>query len=115
MKRLTEHEVEEMRRLNRGREWTLQRLAARYGVSADGPGSMLVLTTLRITPCSHFREPSDNFGNSIGRTSTFPGPTYTTPRLLAINVRSFKNLECFGSGFSDGVILLSGTAHSHTV
>src|SRR5258708_37201710 len=60
---------------------------------------MLVLTTLSITPCSHFREPSDNFGNSIGRTSTFPGPTYTTPRLLAINVRSFKNLECFGSSF----------------
>src|SRR5258706_6158212 len=60
---------------------------------------MLVLTTLRITPCSHFREPSDNFGKSIGRTSTFPGPTYTTPRLLAINVRSFKNLECFGSSF----------------
>src|SRR5260221_7551978 len=63
---------------------------------------MLVLTTLRITPCSHFREPSDNFGNSIGRTSTFPGPTYTTPRLLAIKVRSFKNLECFGSSFPYG-------------
>src|SRR5258708_3587699 len=63
---------------------------------------MLVLTTLRITPCSHFRESSDNFGNSIGRTSTFPGPTYTTPRLLAINVRSFKNLECFGSSFPYG-------------
>jgi hypothetical protein len=68
---------------------------------------MLVLTTLRITPCSHFREPSDNFGNSIGRTSTFPGPTYTTPRLLAINVGSFKNLECFGSSFRYGVTLLS--------
>src|ERR1700690_981960 len=75
---------------------------------------MLVLTTLSITPCSHFREPSDNFGNSIGRTSTFPGPTYTTPRLLAINVRSFKNLECFGASFRYGVILLSGTAaHAH--
>src|SRR5271166_4337668 len=75
---------------------------------------MLVLTTLRITPCSHFREPSDNFGKSIGRTSTFPGPTYTTPRLLAINVRSFKNLECFRSSFRYSTILLSGTAaHSH--
>src|SRR5271168_2770110 len=75
---------------------------------------MLVLTTLRITPCSHFRDPSDNFGKSIDRTSTFPGPTYTTPRLLAINVRSFKNLECFRSGFRYSVILLSGTAaHSH--
>src|SRR5271154_4808816 len=75
---------------------------------------MLVLTTLRITPCSHFRDPSDNFGKSIGRTSTFPGPTYTTPRLLAINVRSFENLECFGASFSHGVILLSGTAaHAH--
>src|SRR6202049_1060822 len=63
---------------------------------------ILVLTTLSITPCSHFREPSDNFGNSIGRTSTFPGPTYTTPRLLAINVRSFKNLDCFGSSFRYG-------------
>src|SRR5712691_4889327 len=60
---------------------------------------MLVLTTLRITPCSHFREPSDSFGKSIGRTSTFPGPTYTTPRLLAINVPSNKNLECFGASF----------------
>src|ERR1700690_1657332 len=75
---------------------------------------MLVLTTLSITPCSHFREPSDNFGNSIGRTSTFPGPTYTTPRLLAINVLSNKNLECFGASFRYGVILLSGTAaHAH--
>src|SRR6202790_5047659 len=75
---------------------------------------ILVLTTLRITPCSHFRDPSDNFGKSIGRTSTFPGPTYTTPRLLAINVCSFKNLECFGASFRCGVILFSGTAaHSH--
>src|SRR5882762_4664515 len=71
---------------------------------------MLVLTTLRITPCSHFREPSDNFGKSIGRTSTFPGPTYTTPRLFAINVRSNKKSECFGPGFRNGMILLSGTA-----
>src|SRR5712672_3136542 len=67
---------------------------------------MLVLTTLRITPCSHFRDPNDNSGKSIGRTSTFPGPTYTTPRLLAINVRSSNNLECFGSSFGYGVILL---------
>src|ERR1700692_2223101 len=76
---------------------------------------ILVLTTLRITPCSHFRDPSDNFGKSIGRTSTFPGPTYTTPRLLAINVRSFKNPECFRASFRYGVILLSETAaHSPT-
>src|SRR5271154_1666794 len=75
---------------------------------------MLVLTTLRITPCSHFRDPSDNFGKSIDRTSTFPGPTYTTPRLLAINVRSFKNLECFRPSFRHSVILVSGTAaHAH--
>ena len=33
MKKLAEHEVEEMRRLNRESKWTLQRLAARYGVS----------------------------------------------------------------------------------
>src|ERR1700681_1235486 len=71
---------------------------------------MLVLTTFRITPCSHFRDPSDNFGKSIDRTSTFPGPTYTTPRLLAINACSFKNLECFRASFRHGVILLSGTA-----
>src|ERR1035438_8301330 len=69
---------------------------------------MLVLTTLRITPCSHFRDPSDNFGKSIGRTSTFPGPTYTTPRLLAINVRFFENLECFGASFRHGVNLIDG-------
>src|SRR6202047_4547747 len=76
---------------------------------------MLVLTTLRITPCSHFRDPSDNFGKSIGRTSTFLGPTYTTPRLLAISVCSYENLECFGAGFRDGVILLSGAAaDAHT-
>src|SRR6266851_5323428 len=76
---------------------------------------MLVLTTLRITPCSHFRDPSDNFGKSIDRTSTFPGPTYTTPRLLAINVPSTKNLECFGASFRHRVILLSGTAaNAHT-
>src|SRR6202051_305619 len=71
---------------------------------------MLVLTTLRITPCSHFRDPSDNFGKSIDRTSTFPGPTYTTPRLLAINVRSSKNLECFRASFRHGVVQLSGSA-----
>src|SRR5713101_6548045 len=71
---------------------------------------IFVLTTLRITPCSHFRDPSDNFGKSIGRTSTFPRPTYTTPRLFAINVAPIKNLECFGAGFRHGVILLSGTA-----
>src|ERR1700687_916915 len=75
---------------------------------------MLVLTTFRIPPCSHFRDPSDNFGKSIGRTSTFPGPTYTTPRLLAMNVCSFKNLECFRSSFRHSVILLSGTtANAH--
>src|SRR5271168_5616458 len=68
---------------------------------------MLVLTTLRITPCSHFRDPSDNFGKSIGRTSTFPGPTYTTPRLLAINVCPFKNPEYFGARCRHAVILLS--------
>jgi hypothetical protein len=34
--------------------------------------------------------------------------------LLAINVRSFENLECFGASFRYSVILLSGTAaHSH--
>jgi hypothetical protein len=34
--------------------------------------------------------------------------------LLAINVRSFKNLECFRSSFRYSVILLSGTAdHAH--
>jgi hypothetical protein len=74
----------------------------------------LVLTTFRITPCSHFRDPSDNFGKSIDRTSTFPGPTYTTPRLLAIDIRSFKKLKYFRASFRDAVILLSGTAaHAH--
>jgi Mor family transcriptional regulator len=33
MKRLTEHEVAEMRQLNREGTWTLPQLAARYGVS----------------------------------------------------------------------------------
>src|SRR6266853_2662283 len=52
---------------------------------------MLVLTSLRITPCSHLRDPSANFGKSIDWTSTFPGPTYTTPRLFAIFVPSDWN------------------------
>src|SRR6202171_4129983 len=63
---------------------------------------ILVLTTLRITPCSHFRDPSDNFGKSTVRTSTFPGPRYTTPRLLAIDFHSNKNQECFGADFHNG-------------
>jgi len=49
---------------------------------------MLVLTSLRITPCSHLREPNANFGKSMDWTSTFPGPAYTTPRLFAIFVTS---------------------------
>src|SRR3984957_5053264 len=49
---------------------------------------MLVLTSLRITPCSHLREPSANLGKSMDWTSTFPGPAYTTPRLIAIYVHS---------------------------
>src|ERR1700693_685798 len=76
---------------------------------------ILVLTTLRITPCSHFRDPSDNFGKSIGRTSTFPGLTYTTPRLFAINVRSNKNLECFDDFLALPLRTSDDTAEVHAL
>src|SRR5450631_1310952 len=71
---------------------------------------MLVLTSFRITPCSHLRDPRDNLGKSIDRTSTLPGPTYTTPRLLAIWCSPVRTLECMGSGFRHSVILLSGAS-----
>src|ERR1700758_3802201 len=72
---------------------------------------MLVLTSLRITPCSHLREPSSNLGKSMDWTSTLPGPAYTTPRLLAINVYSNrKKLERISAGLGYRVILLSGAA-----
>src|SRR5215813_2171060 len=51
---------------------------------------MLVETTFRITPCSHLRLPSASLGKSMDWTSTLPGPTYATPRLVAI--------ECITSG-----------------
>src|ERR1700751_3198272 len=72
---------------------------------------MLVLTSLRITPCSHLREPSANLGKSMDWTSTFPGPAYTTPRLLAIYAHSNRNnLQPLGAGLGHGLILLSGPA-----
>src|SRR5450631_2692318 len=72
---------------------------------------MLVLTSLSITPCSHLREPKANLGKSMDRTSTFPGPAYTTPRLFAIYVHSNRNkLERLCAGLCYSVILLSGAA-----
>src|ERR1700686_193329 len=76
---------------------------------------MLVLTSLRITPCSHLREPSANLGKSMDWTSTFPGPAYTTPRLFAIYVHSNRNkLKRHCAGLCHHVILLAGAAaNSH--
>src|SRR5258708_25848004 len=44
---------------------------------------MLVATTFKIAPCSQRLDPSASSGYSIGWTATWPGPMYTTPRLLA--------------------------------
>src|SRR6266849_289828 len=44
---------------------------------------MLVATTFKIAPCSQRLDPSASSGYSIGCTATWPGPMYTTPRLLA--------------------------------
>src|ERR1700688_2754813 len=76
---------------------------------------MLVLTSLRITPCSHLREPKANLGKSMDWTSTFPGPAYTTPRLFAIYVHSNRNkLKRHCAGLCHHVILLAGAAaNSH--
>src|ERR1035438_7915483 len=47
----------------------------------------------------------------VRRTSTFPGPAYTTPRLFAINVHSNRNkLEGHCAGLCHHVILLAGAA-----
>jgi hypothetical protein len=46
---------------------------------------MLVQTILRMTPCSHLREPIASLGKSMDWTSTLPGPMYATPRFEAID------------------------------
>src|SRR5712692_11094689 len=75
---------------------------------------MLVLISLRITPCSHLREPSANFGKSIDWTSTFPGPMYTTPRLFAIHFLQLEKLEHHRASFRHRVILFTrAAANSH--
>src|ERR1700722_5478905 len=73
---------------------------------------MLVLTIFRMTPCSQ-RLPrgSTSFGKSMLRTSTLPGPTYTTPRLLAMICCSSKYLfECLRARFRDRLVLLARTS-----
>src|ERR1700674_4752158 len=72
---------------------------------------MLVLISLRITPCSHLRDPSANLGKSMDWTSTLPGPAYTTPRLFAIYVHSNRNeLKRHCAGLCHSMILFSGAA-----
>ena len=52
--KLTEQDVLELRRLYRGGEWTVKRLAERYGVSRSA-----VCTAARGVSWSHVEEPAD--------------------------------------------------------
>src|SRR5579871_6017424 len=54
---------------------------------------MFVEIIFRITPCSHFRLPNSSLGKSIECISTFPVPTYATPRLLAIMISVLQILR----------------------
>jgi hypothetical protein len=45
---------------------------------------LFALINLRITLCSHLHDCKGILGESHDRAPTFPGLTYTTPRLLAV-------------------------------
>src|SRR5712691_11464538 len=94
---------------------------------------IFVDTIFRITPWAHFRVPRASLGKSMLCTSTFPGPMYAKPRLLAIvSAPPLKNLieepreitrldlatplrverpsESRGAGLGNGMILIARPA-----
>src|SRR5690349_976047 len=73
---------------------------------------MFVAMTFRITPCSACRpRGSTSLGKSMLRTSTLPGPTYTTPRLPGmLDAPVACSTKGCGAGFRHRLILLTRAA-----